>query len=132
MSIRYQINAPLTAAQVADVFKSAGLKRPIDDLARIQRMIDNADTTVSAWDGDQLAGIGRAITDYSYCCYLSDLAVRPEYQKKGIGTDLIRRLQEHLGDEVSLLLVSAPSAEDYYSRIGFEKSERAFLVRRKK
>jgi GNAT superfamily N-acetyltransferase len=74
---------------------------------------DHADVNISAWDGVRLIGIARAITDFSYCCYLSDLAVSKEYQKTGIGTELVKRLREHLGEEVSLLLLSAPTAMDF-------------------
>jgi predicted N-acetyltransferase YhbS len=132
MSIIYKINAPLLAQQLSDVFRSAGMKRPVDDLERLQRMIDNADVTISAWDGEQLVGIARAVTDYSYCCYLSDLAVRNEYQKSGIGSELVQQLRDHLSEEVALLLLSAPAAMDYYPRIGFEKTDRAFLINRSK
>jgi N-acetylglutamate synthase-like GNAT family acetyltransferase len=132
MMIQYRINVPLLAKELSAVFKSSGIKRPSDDLERIQKMIDNADVTVSAWDGEKLVGVARAITDYTYCCYLSDLAVSAEYQKSGIGTVLVERLREHLGEEVSLLLLSAPTAMEYYPRIGFEKTEKAFLIPRVK
>ncbi|MNH92189.1 Acetyltransferase (GNAT) family protein [compost metagenome] len=132
MAIEYKINMQLRSEDVSTVFKSSGIKRPWDDLERIQRMIENADVNISAWDGERLVGIARAITDFSYCCYLSDLAVNKEYQNKGIGTELVRHLQEHLGEEVSLLLLSAPTAMEYYPRIGFEKTEKAFLIPRLK
>ncbi len=130
MAIEYRINAPLKAEEVADVFRSSGIKRPVGDLARIQVMIDQADLNLSPWDGDTLVGIARAITDFSYCCYLSDLAVRKEYQKQGIGKALLRLLREHLGEQVSIVLLAAPSAVEYYPRVGFEKSERAFVIPR--
>ncbi|MGD8189076.1 GNAT family N-acetyltransferase [Brevibacillus ginsengisoli] len=132
MTIEYRINTSILAKDVSDVYKSSGIKRPVDDLDRIQRMIDNADINISAWDDDKLIGIARAITDFSYCCYLSDLAICKEYQRAGIGTELIKRLREYLGEEVSLLLLSAPTAMEYYPRIGFEKSEKAFLIPRVK
>ncbi|MGO4371657.1 GNAT family N-acetyltransferase [Paenibacillus sp. 2TAB19] len=130
--ITYLVNKSLQASEVAEVFKSSGIKRPHEDLERIQRMIDNADITISAWDDDKLIGIARALTDYSYCCYLSDLAVDLNYQHQGIGKALVQKLQEVLGDETSLVLLSAPGAVDFYPRIGFEKSERAFVIARKK
>lgn len=132
MPIAYKINTPLQAKEVADVYKSSGIKRPADDLERIQRMIDHADITISAWDEVRLVGVARAITDFSYCCYLSDLAVDMDYQKMGIGTQLVERLRAHLGEEVSLLLLSAPTAMEYYPRIGFKKTEKAFLIPRVK
>lgn len=130
MTITYQINATLTANETADIFRSSGINRPVDDLDRIARMLAHADVLISAWDGDQPIGLARAITDYTYCCYLSDLAVCKDYQKQGIGKELVKVLQEHLGEETSLLLLSAPSAMEYYPRLGFEQLTNAFLIRR--
>ncbi len=132
MTITYKINAPLTAAELADVFTSSGINRPVTDLDRLQKMIDNADILVSAWDGEQPVGIARAITDYVFCSYLSDLAVRREYQKQGIGKELINVLRGHLGEEIMLLLLAAPSAMEYYPQLGFEKLVNAFLIPRSK
>jgi predicted N-acetyltransferase YhbS len=130
--ITYKVNTTVTAEDVSNVFKASGIKRPSDDLSRIQRMIDNADITLTAWDNEKLVGIARAITDYSYCCYLSDLAVDKEYQNKGIGKELVRLLQEQLGEEVALLLLASPVAMEYYPRIGFEKVDNGFKIARKR
>ncbi|QSF46748.1 GNAT family N-acetyltransferase [Paenibacillus tianjinensis] len=126
MTISYTINAPLEASQAAELFISAGLRRPVDDLRRIGRMLEHADILITAWDGDRLVGVARAITDFSLCCYLSDLAVRKEYQHQGIGKELIHVLRGQLGEEVMLLLLSAPTAMDYYPKIGFVKLVNAF------
>ncbi len=80
MNLIYQINPALKPEDVAEVFRKSGIKRPADDLDRIERMIANADVNIAAWDGSKLVGIARAITDFSYCCYLSDLAVDQAYQ----------------------------------------------------
>lgn len=132
MQINYEFEDKVDAAEVADVFKKSGIIRPVDDLDRIQRMVENADVIATARNNGQLVGVARAITDYSYCCYLSDLAVDADYQHCGIGKELVRRIQEKLGDEVTLVLIAAPNAVDYYPRIGFEKSDKAFLIRRKR
>jgi ribosomal protein S18 acetylase RimI-like enzyme len=129
--ITYSEDKNQQAKDVAQVFKSSGLRRPSDDLERVQRMIDHADILITAWDGDTMIGVARAITDFSYCCYLSDLCVDASYQHQGIGTELIRRVQARIGDECSLLLLSAPEAVEYYPRIGFETTDKAFLIRRK-
>ena len=130
--ITYSEDNSLQASDVAQVFKQSGIKRPADDLPRIQRMIDNADLIISAWHEDKMVGIARAITDFSYCCYLSDLAVDRNYQKHGIGSELVKRIQEKIGDECSLVLLSAPGAVEYYPRLGFEKADKAFVIKRKK
>ena len=130
--ITYVLDKNQQAIHVAEVFKKSGIKRPYEDLARIQRMIDHSDILVTAWDGEKMIGVARAITDYSYCCYLSDLAVDLDYQKQGIGRELLSRVQTEIGDECSIELISSPIATEYYPRLGFVQSDRAYVIARKK
>ena len=130
--ISYKENVIIKAEELSEVFKSSGIKRPSDDLNRLQRMIENSGVLITAWDNHRLIGVARAITDYSYCCYLSDLAVNKDYQNKGIGRELIRLVQEQIGEEVALLLLSSPIAMEYYPKIGFEKIENGFKIARKR
>lgn len=130
--ITYEIGDMVTAEELSEVFRRSGIKRPSEDLSRLQRMIDNADVIITARSEGRLIGVARAITDYSYCCYLSDLAVHAEFQNRRVGKKLVDALREHLSDEVSLVLLSAPGAVDFYPKIGFEKSDRAFVIARKK
>jgi predicted N-acetyltransferase YhbS len=95
-------------------------------------MYANSNLVITAWDGDQLVGVSRSLTDFCYCCYLSDLAVRKEYQKQGIGKELIHLTQEKIGQQTTLILFAAPSAMEYYPRVGFKKAENAFAIKRKK
>lgn len=128
--IEYLHNAPLDAAAVAAVFDSSGLRRPTDDLARIARMFANANLVISAWHKGQLIGVCRALTDFSYCCYLSDLAVAKEYQHHGIGREMIAQVQAVIGEEVALMLLASPEAMGYYPKLGFEKIENGFIIKR--
>ena len=130
--ITYRSDKTLTAADISQVFANSGIKRPFQDLERMQKMIDNADLIYSAWDGDKLIGIARAITDFVYCCYLSDLAVDRDYQMLGIGKQLVEQLRETLGAEVSLVLLSSPTATEYYPRIGFSHSDKCYLIARER
>ena len=130
--ITYVLDKNQQAIHVAEVFKKSGIKRPYEDLARIQRMIVHSDILVTAWDGEKMIGVARAITDYSYCCYLSDLAVDLDYQKQGIGRELLSRVQTEIGDECSIVLISSPIATEYYPRLGFVQSDRAYVIARKK
>jgi predicted N-acetyltransferase YhbS len=129
-TIEYRHNFPLAAADVAAVFDASGIRRPTRDLARIERMFANADLNLSAWHEGQLVGVCRALTDFSYCCYLSDLAVAKAYQNQGIGHELIARVRAAISDEVALILLSAPEAMAYYPKIGFEKIENGFIIKR--
>ena len=130
MAIEYRTNYPVSAEAVAQLFRQSGIRRPVDDLDRIQQMIDHANLTITAWDGELMVGIGRSLTDFSFCCYLSDLAVDKDYQRQGIGKAIVAKTQEILGDDVMLLLLSAPEAMSYYPRIGFEKSDNAWIIQR--
>jgi len=87
---------------------------------------------VTAWDKDKLVGISRSLTDFCYCCYLSDLAVRKEYQKQGIGKKLIGLTKDKIGELSMLLLLSAPTAMDYYPGVGLQKVDNGFIFKRVK
>ena len=132
MVITYKVNTRIEPHQLADVFKSSGIRRPYDDLNRMKKMLDNANLLVTAWDGEKLIGVARALTDYSYSCYLSDLAVDKDYQDNGIGQDLVNEIQKHIGDESNLVLIASPEVMEYYPKLGFEKAENAFIIPRKK
>lgn len=131
--IEYVENDRCTAQEAEALFMRSGLRRPVGDLERIQRMLDHADEIIAARDGGRLIGYIRAITDYSYCCYISDIAVDQDYQGRGIGKELIDRLKRRLGEEeIQYVLTSAPKAAGFYEKIGFERAERAFVIRRKR
>jgi N-acetylglutamate synthase-like GNAT family acetyltransferase len=132
MDIIYKETKEISALDLSRVFERSELKRPFKDMDRLERMIEHADIIITAWIDDQMVGVARAITDYSYCCYLSDLAVDKDYQKLGIGKSLVEQLQRKLGEEVSLFLLSSPTAVDFYPRIGFNSTDKAFLIPRQK
>ena len=129
--IQYQKNEKITANQLAEVFKASGIRRPVEDKPRLEKMLKHADILVTAWDGEKLIGVARALTDYSYCCYLSDLAVDQGYQHKGIGKQLILEVEKEIGEEASLILLASPSAMDYYPKVGFTRIENGYMIPRK-
>ncbi len=91
-------------------------------------MLQHANLLCTAWDGEKLVGVARSVTDFEYCCYLSDLAVDEKYQKQGIGRELIRQTQSKLGDKAKIILLSAPKASDYYPKIGFDLHPSAWIL----
>ncbi len=133
--ITYGEEPGLDPDEFIDVLRRStlGERRPINDPHRIQRMVMEADIMLCARDGaGLLVGISRAITDFSYCCYLSDLAVDEALQGQGIGKELIRRTHEIAGPQSMLLLLSAPKPMTYYPHIGMEKADNAFIIHRKR
>ncbi|HEY1172838.1 MAG TPA: GNAT family N-acetyltransferase [Verrucomicrobiae bacterium] len=132
--LSYSTDAKISLEQFRDVLSrcALGVRRPLSDDACLQGMLDHTDLTATCWDGDKLVGIARSVTDFHYCCYLSDLAVDETYQKQGIGRELIALTQSKLGPRCSLILLSAPAAVSYYPHIGFEHHPQAWLLARDK
>ncbi len=93
----------------------------------MRAMLNHANLVVSAWEGELLTGLARSLSDFSYCTYLSDLAVRSSHQRRGIGRELIRRTRE-VGGEATIILLAAPLAAEYYPRIGFTHHPRAWML----
>ena len=100
--------------------------------SEIQKMIDCASIVLWSRDEGKLVGIALSLTYFSYCCYLSDLAVDWAYRGRGIGRELIARTQEIIGEESMLLLLEAPMAKGYYEHVGFEKIENGWILHRKR
>lgn len=131
-NIRYAVEPELSADAFIAVLESSGLaaRRPVAERARIDTMLRKADIVVTARDGDRLVGVSRAIADFAYCCYLSDLAVERAYQRRGIGKRLIERTWDAAGRDTALILLAAPAAADYYPRIGMTRHDACFLYPR--
>lgn len=132
MKIEYNFDKKPTTEQIIELYEKSGLPRPIHDKERIQKMYDHSNLIVTAWDDEKLVGVSRSITDWVWSCYLSDLAVHPDYKKSGIGKKLVELTKEKLGDESMVLLLSVPTAMEYYPKIGMLKEDRAFTILRSK
>lgn len=132
MEITYKFDIVPTPQQIIELYDEAGLPRPTHDEKRIKKMYDNSNLIVSAWHGDVLVGVARSITDWCWSCYLADLAIKPSYQKEGIGRKLIDLTKTQIGEETMLLLLSVPTAMEYYPKVGFTKQESSFIMNRKR
>jgi GNAT superfamily N-acetyltransferase len=131
--IIYRSNIKLTAEVFIDLLKRSTLaaRRPVDSRQRIQSMLDHGNVLITAWSGDKLVGVSRALTDFSFCCYLSDLAVDEAFQKQGIGKRLIEETHKVAGEDAALILLAAPAAQAYYPKIGMQRFEHCFMIPRK-
>ncbi len=131
-NVRYALEPDLSAEAFIGVLQASGLaeRRPVAERQRIEAMLRRADIIVTARDADRLIGVSRAIADFSYCCYLSDLAVDRAYQRRGIGKRLIERTRDAAGRDTALILLAAPAAADYYPRIGMTRHDACFLYPR--
>jgi predicted N-acetyltransferase YhbS len=128
MPIRYSDDHDLDLDEVIALYRAStlGERRPVDEREVMKGMLENADVIVTAWDGDRLVGISRALTDYTYVAYLADLAVHVDWQRRGIGAELIARTKRRLEPGCFITLLAAPKANDYYPKVGFEHNPRAW------
>jgi GNAT superfamily N-acetyltransferase len=128
--IRYRTGNDVALDALIELYHAStlGERRPVDDRERMASMLRHANLVVTAWEDDLLVGVSRALTDFSFVTYLSDLAVRRSHQKKGIGKELIRRTQELGGKHAKLILLAAPAAEQYYPHIGFTRHPQAWML----
>ncbi|MEM9826025.1 MAG: GNAT family N-acetyltransferase [Planctomycetota bacterium] len=128
--MKYSIEPDLTPPEFIDVLRRSTLaeRRPVENQARVANMLSGADLVVTARDDSgTLVGVARAITDFSYCTYLSDLAVDVACQGGGIGRELIRVVHEQAGLETLLILLAAPAARGYYPHIGMDKHDSCWM-----
>ena len=133
METTYQIEPGLSAEEFCDVLSRPTLaeRRPVDEPETIAGMLRHADLILTARLDGVLIGVSRAITDYSFCTYLSDLAVDVAHQHQGIGRELVRRTHEAAGPGTTLILLAAPNARDYYPRIGMTPHNSCWIIPRR-
>lgn len=122
-SVALAAEADLSVEEFIDLLHRSTLsaRRPVDDRKRIEGMLRNADLTMTARTAEGLlVGAARALTDFEYCTYLSDLAVDVSYQRQGLGRRLLEFTHDQAGRHTNLILLAAPAAESYYPHIGLQ------------
>ena len=132
MNVTYQLEPHLPLEEFVDVLKRSTLaeRRPMNETATLQAMLHNADVIVTARIDGVLVGVSRAITDFSFCTYLADMAVDVQYQRQGIGKELLRRTHEAAGLQTNLILLAAPRAQTYYPHVGMIRHESCWTMPR--
>jgi GNAT superfamily N-acetyltransferase len=131
--IVYGLEPALGSAEFIDVLVRSTLaeRRPVGDAETIAGMLARADVIVTARATDGLlVGVSRAITDFCYCTYLSDLAVDQAFQGRGVGRELVCRTHEAAGLRTMLILLAAPAAASYYPHIGMRQHGSCWVVDR--
>ena len=129
-SVTYQLEPELTATEFVDLLVRSTLaeRRPVHNATVIRSMLTHASLILTARVGGKLVGVSRALTDFAYCTYLSDLAVDVAHQRHGIGRELVRRTHEAAGRHTTLILLAAPGARDYYPHIGMTRHDSCWIL----
>ncbi|TIO06552.1 MAG: GNAT family N-acetyltransferase [Mesorhizobium sp.] len=129
--ILYAGEPALDAAEFRRVLVESGLgaNRPVNDEARLKAMLASADLVLTARrdaPGRPLVGVARGVTDFSWVCYISELAVSQSAQGLGIGKGLLDEARRQLGPTVAIALISITDAVGFYERIGMTRMADAF------
>lgn len=122
--IRYDITS-VDWQKVADTLKSVGMAYGEADLHR--RAFAASHTTIFVYHENELIGFGRAISDGAYQAAVYDVAVVPEFQKKGIGTIIMKRILERVAG-CNVILYAAPGKEEFYQSMGMRKMKTAMAL----
>ena len=128
ISYKVENNLDINEFRTVLLNSTLGERRPVDDLERLQKMLEFANLIITARDDGKLVGVSRSITDFGFCTYLSDLAVDKAYQKQGIGKELIKLTKNETPDAI-LILLAAPAAETYYPKIGMKQFEQCYFIK---
>lgn len=129
-NINYKKDQAVGLDQFIELYEASTLaeRRPAGNRAVMKQMKNNANLTITAWDGDQLVGISRSLTDFGFVTYLADLAVAKSHQRLGIGRRLIEQTRAATGPDCMIVLLSAPAANEFYPGIGFSHNSRAWVL----
>jgi GNAT superfamily N-acetyltransferase len=119
MKYKYQKDVPKD--QVVALYESvqwSSAEKP--DL--LLKALKNSHTVVTAWDGEKLVGLGNAISDGHLVVYYPHLAVHPEYQGRGVGTEIVRRMQKKYHSFHQQSLIADGKAVEFYKKFGFVRA----------
>ena len=130
MSVSYQQESHFDLDEMLKVYQASGISRPLQDRERMAVMLASANLLITARDNGTLIGVARCLTDRAYVVYICDLLVDKAWQQQGIGKALLLAVQQATGPKVQQLLRSAPSAMQYYPKVGFTAVDNAFDIQR--
>lgn len=129
MSVVYAQEQSLSAEDYVSVLAGTTMehKRPLPNLARIDRMLRGANLIVTARENGTILGLARCLSDGAWIAYCAELTVKAEAQGRGIGAGILAKVRDIIGPGVSLLLISEPEAVGFYERVGMVPMPRAYV-----
>jgi ribosomal protein S18 acetylase RimI-like enzyme len=129
---QFALEPQLDPAEFIDVMTRSTLakRRPPPTRDSIRQLLVNSDIVATARHAGLLVGVSRAITDFSQCVYLADLAVDVAFQRRGIGRELVEQTHSAAGKHTLLVLLAAPAAAMYYPHIGLQPHPSCWTIPR--
>ena len=122
-NIAYEVVNAWDAKEIVNLYESAGWwKNSADAWDAIAPLIKGSFAFMVATDGEKTVGMGRAISDGASDAYIQDVVVLPEYQKLGIGKNIINSLTKYCVEKniVWIGLIAEPGTLPFYEKLGFK------------
>ncbi len=127
MAIEFREGPELDAQKLRDLYQHApwATGRTLDG---IKRMLDQTDYLFSAWDGRRLIGFARVLTDRIYRATLWDVVIHPDYQRKGVGEGLMKKILSHpVLSQVEKFWLNTRDKQAFYEKFGFIRSDQGMV-----
>lgn len=123
--IEYRIEKDLALKALQDLWVAAAFTEgmPESQWFELDRMIRNSTFSVAAYDGSELIGLVRILTDYMDLCQIADILVARPHQRQGIGSALVRRAYAELDAGVQVFVHAADDAKPFYEKLGFARTD---------
>lgn len=114
----------ISVEEFLEVIESVGFKTYSKE--QTKKALQNTMYMVKALVDNEVVGIGRVVGDFSIMCSLTDICVKPEYQGKGIGLKIVKKLKEMIedgvkpGEKMQIELTPTAGNEEFYKKAGFK------------
>lgn len=121
MQTRYQINDKIDVLEVVDLYQ-ANHWSSADKPDKLMAGLRNSHSLVTARIDGRLVGLGNAISDGHLVVYYPHLLVHPDFHRKGIGKEILKRLQSKYAGFHQQMLTADGEAVEFYKRFGFRRA----------
>jgi ribosomal protein S18 acetylase RimI-like enzyme len=128
--VEYHNGKRVDFKRLIELFNEVGWEDKTKDVNRLERMVQNSQIVLTAWDGDYMIGFARCTTDCVLNGQINNVVVDSRYRNKGVGKALVTNIIES-NKCVTYVLRGDPENEDFYNRLGFEVAERTFVYKRR-
>jgi GNAT superfamily N-acetyltransferase len=112
----------LRADELSDLYGSVGWTAYTSSPDALAAAVANSSYVVVARSGGRLIGLARVVSDDVSICYLQDVLVRPEWQRRGVGRALVARcLARYIHVRNKVLLTDEQAGQhEFYRALGYE------------
>ena len=111
--------------EIINLYQSVGWTNYLERISVLEEAYANSLCVIGAYDNEKLVGIIRAVGDGQTIVFVQDIIVLPEYQRKGIGTKLLKAVMDKYHDayQMELLTDNTEKTKAFYRSVGFTASD---------